>query len=67
MSKESLFIGMIFIGLGSLFVYNDKNIAKGAEKFYAKIYTEKNLRVMFKAAGALLIIAGVYFLFFKAI
>jgi len=65
MEKEALIIGLIFIGSGSLFIFNNKNIAKGAAKFYTKLYTEKNLKVMFKAVGIILVLAGIFFLFFK--
>jgi len=65
MNKETLFIGIGLIGLGFLFVFNNKNIAKGASKFYAKFYTEKNLRVMFRAVGIILALAGILLIFFK--
>jgi len=65
MGKETLFIGFLFIGLGFLFIYNNKNIAKGASKLYKKLYTEKNLRVMFKAAGIILVLGGILLIFFK--
>lgn len=64
MTTETLVIGLIFIGSGFLFVFYNKNMAKGTAKLYAKIYTEKNLRVMFKAAGIiLLVLAGIFLLF----
>lgn len=65
MDKEFLFIGIVFIGLGTLFIYNNKNIAAGAFKFYAKLYTEKNLKVMFRAAGIMLVLGGIFLAFFK--
>lgn len=65
MNRETLVMGIVFIGLGFLFVFNNKNIAKGASKLYAKIYTEKNLRVMFRVVGIILVLAGIFFLFFK--
>ena len=65
MDKQTLFIGLLFLGAGLLFVFNNKNMAKGASKFYAKLYTEKNLRIMFRAAGIILVVAGIYFLFIK--
>lgn len=65
MTTETLVIGIGFIALGLLFVLNNKNIAKGAFKFYAKLYTEKNLKVMFRAAGIILVLGGILLLFFK--
>ncbi|MFC1600059.1 hypothetical protein ACFL3T_03470 [Patescibacteria group bacterium] len=58
MAPEKIIIGIVFIGLGTLFFFNNKNIGKGAYKFYKWLYTEKNLIVMFKAAGVLLVIGG---------
>jgi len=65
MNRETLFIGLVLIGLGSLFFYNNKNIAKGASSFYTKLYAEKNLRVMFRVIGVILLLAGMYLAFFK--
>ena len=45
MDKEKLFAGLVLTAIGLLFFYNNKNMAKGASKFYAKIYTEKNLTI----------------------
>ena len=63
MDKQELLIGIIFIGIGILFFFNNKNIAKGAATFYQKLYTENNLKIMFKGAGALLILGGLALLF----
>ncbi len=65
MDRATLLIGIIFIGSGSLFILKNQDIAKGASKFYAKLYTKKNLRIMFRAAGIILVLAGIYFLFIK--
>jgi len=65
MGRETIFIGLLFIGLGFLFIFNNKNIAAGAFKFYAKLYTEKNLKVMFRAAGIMLVLGGIFLAFFK--
>jgi hypothetical protein len=59
MDTQKLLVGIIFIGIGLLFFFNYKNIAKGAVAFYQKLYTEKNLRIMFKMLGALLILGGI--------
>ena len=65
MDRENLFIGLLLIGAGLLFALNNKNMAKGAAKFYAKLYTEKNLKVMFRAVGVLLALGGIFLIFFK--
>ncbi|MFC1594967.1 hypothetical protein ACFL3E_00885 [Patescibacteria group bacterium] len=62
---EKILIGIIFIGAGLLFFFNNENIAKGAAKFYQKLYTERNLTYMFKGLGALLVLGGLLFLFVK--
>jgi hypothetical protein len=64
MDIQKTLIGIIFIGIGLLFFFNNKNIAKGAAKFYQKLYTENNLKVMFKALGTLLILGGLALIFF---
>ncbi len=62
---EKIFIGLIMMGIGVLFISNNKNISKGAAVFYQKLYTEKNLKVMFKIAGAILIGGGLLMMFAK--
>ena len=65
MDTEKLLIGIIFIGIGVLFFFNNKNIAKGAATFYQKLYTENNLKIMFKALGVILVFGGLLLIFFK--
>ena len=62
---KELIIGTVFIGLGLLFFFNNKNISKGAYQFYQAIYTEDNLKFMFRACGTILIFGGLIFIFFK--
>jgi len=62
---KELIIGIILIGLGFLFFFNNKNISKGAAWFYQKFYTEHNLKFMFKACGVILIFAGLVLIFLK--
>ncbi|MBZ9569869.1 hypothetical protein KJA16_03080 [Patescibacteria group bacterium] len=62
---EKLIIGIIFIGLGLLFFFNNKNISKGASRFYQKLYTEHNLKIMFRAFGVILFLAGLVLIFLK--
>jgi hypothetical protein len=57
MSKE-LIAGIILLGLGILFFFNNKNIGKGAYEFYSKFYTEKNLMIFFKIIGIVLFLGG---------
>ena len=65
MDPEKTIIGIIFMGLGTLFFFNNKDIAKGATKFYQKLYTEKNLKVMFRAFGVILVLGGIILIFVK--
>jgi len=62
---KELIIGIVFISLGLLFFFNNKNISKGAYQFYQTIYTEDNLKIMFRACGTILIFGGLIFIFLK--
>ena len=64
MDTQKLLVGILFIGLGLVFICNNQNIAKGAFKFYAKLYTERNLIIMFRAAGIILVIGGIFLILF---
>ncbi len=59
MPIEKLIPGIILIVIGILFFFNNKNIGKGASKFYRKLYTEKNITVMFRIAGIILVVGGI--------
>jgi hypothetical protein len=59
MSQEKLIAGIALASIGLLFFFNNENIAKGAAKLYQKLYTEKNLKVIFKILGIFLIIGGI--------
>ena len=50
--------GILLVGLGVVFIANNKAMGEGMAKFYKKLYTKKNTPIMFKAAGAFLVIAG---------
>jgi len=63
--KSKIIPGAILIGIGLLFFLNNQNIGKGAATFYKKIYTEKNLIVMFKISGVILILGGLALVFLK--
>ena len=62
---KELIIGIVFIGLGLLFFFNNKNIGEGTAKFYRKLYTERNLKVMFRACGVVLVLGGLILIFLK--
>ena len=64
MEKE-LIAGIILLGIGVLFFFNNKNISKEAFKFYQWFYTKKNLKIMFMAAGIILFIGGLVLIFLK--
>lgn len=63
MDPEKIVIGIVLVGIGLLFFFNNKNIAKGAAKLYKVIYTEKNLKIMFKILGVFLAIMGIIIIF----
>ena len=65
MATEKLIPGIILAVMGIFFFMNNKNISKGAASFYQKFYTEKNLVVMFKIAGIILILGGIVLVFVK--
>lgn len=65
MSSEKIIAGVIMISIGLLFFFNNKNIAKGAFQFYKKLYTENNLKIMFKAGGIVLAIGGLILILLK--
>ena len=58
-----LIIGIFFLVLGIIFFFNNKKIGKGAYEFYRKLYTEKNLMIMFKALGIILFFGGIVLIF----
>lgn len=55
-------IGTIAILAGLLLISFNRNISKGATKFYRRFYTAKNLRVMFIFIGIFLIFIGIFIL-----
>ena len=65
MDTQKLLVGIIFIGIGLLFFFNNKNIAKGVVTFYQRLYTENNLKIMFKALGTLLVLGGLVLIFLE--
>jgi len=63
MDAQKIFVGIILLGLGALFFFNNKRIGEGAFKFYRKLYTKKNLAFMFRGIGVLLILIAVLLMF----
>jgi len=59
MATEKLIPAIILIIIGIIFFFNNKNMGKGASKLYRKLYTEKNLKIMFRIAGIILIVGGI--------
>ena len=62
---EEIIASIILMAIGVLFFFNNKNMGKGCYKFYRKLYTEKNLVIMFRAAGVLLFAGGIILLVVK--
>ena len=60
-----LIAGIVLIVIGILFFFNNKNMGKGASKFYKVLYTKRNLIIMFRAAGVILILGGLVLIFVK--
>ena len=65
MEIQKIIASIVLIAIGVFFFFNNKNLGKGTAKFYRKLYTEKNLTIMFRAAGVLLLIGGVLLLILK--
>ena len=55
---SEVIVGIVLSALGLLFFFNNKNIGKGSYIFYRKLYTEKNLIIIFKFLGLFLFIMG---------
>jgi len=65
MDPSRIIASIIFFAVGILFFLNNKNMGKGTHEFYKRLYTKKNLIIMFRAAGILLIIGGILMLVVK--
>lgn len=63
MPNPNLIAGIVLIAIGLFFITFFRSVAKGAAAFYKKIYTEKNLKIMFMVMGCILIVAGLVLLF----
>jgi len=58
-----LVIGIVFIILGLLLSFRNKSVSKGASKLYQAIYTEKNLRIILRVVGIILVLVGLVLIF----
>ena len=63
--ETELIAGIILMVVGMLFFFNNKNIGKGASKLYQKFYTQKNLTIIFRIIGIILVFAGLVLIFVK--
>ena len=60
MEQSRIIVSIILFALGLLFFFNNKNMGKGAAKFYQWFYTEERVVIMFKAIGIILIIGSIF-------
>ena len=56
---NELVAGIVMLVIGVLFLFCNRSMGEGTFKFYRMIYTQKNLVIMFKAAGVILVVAGI--------
>ncbi len=63
METSKLIVSIILIAIGILFFFNNKNMGKGAHKFYQWFYTEERLKIMFRIAGIILVLGGLVLIF----
>ena len=63
--ETKLIAGIILMAIGVLFFFNNKNMGKGTFKFYQWLYTKKNLIIMFRLAGIILVFGGLVLIFVK--
>ena len=59
---DRLVAGIFLFVIGVVFLFNSGDIGEGAFKFYKMIYTKKNLKIMFKVAGIILVAGGIIIL-----
>ena len=65
METSKIFVSIIFLVMGLLFFFNNKNMGRGSAKFYQWLYTEKNLEIIFRIVGIILIVGGILLLVLK--
>jgi hypothetical protein len=54
-----LVASVVLVLVGLLFFFNNKNMGEGMFAFYRKLYTKNNLKIMFRAAGVVLVVGGI--------
>lgn len=62
METGKIIVSIIFFALGLLFFFHTKGMRKGVAKFYQWLYTEKNLKIIFRIVGIILIVGSVLML-----
>ena len=65
MDSSRIIPAIILFVIGLIFFLNNKNMGTGAAKFYQWLYTEKNLVVIFRIVGIILIVGGILLLVLK--
>ena len=65
METSRIIVSVVLFAIGFLFFFNNKNMAKGMSKFYQWLYTEKNLIVILRIVGIILIVGGILVLVLK--
>jgi len=63
--EGKLIAAIVLMAIGILFFFNNKNMGEGAFKFYRKVYTKKNLAIMFRIAGVILFVGSLILIFVK--
>jgi hypothetical protein len=64
MEKE-LIGGLVLIAIGMLFFFSNKNMGRGLAEFYKKIYTKKNVVIILRIVGIILVVGGFVLVFLK--
>ena len=65
MLSEKIIAGIVLASIGLLFFFNNKNISKGASKFYQALSKEENLKIIFKILGVFLVLEGIILILTK--
>ena len=56
MESSKLVAGLILAAVGIAFILFRNKLARGSAEFYRKMYSEKNLKVIFPIMGTILIL-----------
>ena len=63
--EEVFVVGVLMIVLGLLFWFYNRGMGDWTFRFYKKIYTERNLVVMFRVGGLILVFGGLVLMVLK--